>query len=327
MEWRAGVNLIPEGSIAHTVELAVAAEALGFARCWVYDEGLAAHDVHVVMAAIATATSTIQIGTGITNAYTRHPAQTIAALASLDELSGGRAFLGLGAGGSLTLTPLGLARRSPLAAVAEMVTAARGLLAGETVDLAGEVVQLHGARLPAARPGVEIWFAGRGERMLRLGGAVCDGVMLDFIHRPSLSEYVARVRRDNAAARLCYSTAIVTEAADLEAVRPHLTYRLVDSPPAVKAALGLTDADVAALAAAMGHGLHTAGRLVRDEWAAPFVIAGTESECAATIADLVAEHTVEEFLLPVYDTGDEVGYLERAARVLRAAGASMAAAG
>lgn len=320
MSFRTGVNLIPEGPIAHTVELARHAEALGFERCWVYDEGLAAHDVHVVMAAIAAATSTIEIGTGITNAYTRHPAQTVAAIASLDELSGGRAFLGLGAGGSLTLNPLGLARTAPLATLREMVAAARGLFAGETVDLDGTTLRLRGASIAYGRPDTEIWFAGRGEKMLRLGGEICDGVMLDFIHLPSLGEYVGRVRAACPDARICYSTTIVTEPGDLEAVRPHLTYRLVDSPPSVKAELGLGDDEVGAIAAAMGRGLHAAGALVRDEWAAPFLIAGTEAECAVNVAQMMATHRMEEFLLPVYEMADQHGYLERVARVLHSAG-------
>ena len=125
------VNLIPESPISDVVDLARQADALGFARCWVYDEGLATRDVYVTMAAIADGTAQIAIGPGITNPYTRQPAQTAAAIASLDELSGGRAFLGLGAGGSLTLDPLGIKRRQPLTALEETIDAARALFGGE----------------------------------------------------------------------------------------------------------------------------------------------------------------------------------------------------
>ena len=114
---RAGVNLIPEAPVGVISDLAVEAERLGFDRCWVYDEGLATRDLYVTMTAIAQATSRLEIGPGITNAYTRHPGQTAAAIATLDELSGGRAFLGLGAGGSLTLDPLVLGRVHPLETV------------------------------------------------------------------------------------------------------------------------------------------------------------------------------------------------------------------
>ena len=56
----------------------------------------------MTLGAVAAATSRVTIGPGITNAYTRHPGVTAAGIATLDDLSGGRAALGVGAGGSLT---------------------------------------------------------------------------------------------------------------------------------------------------------------------------------------------------------------------------------
>ena len=143
------INLIPETPITDMVELAVEAEALGFDRCWVYDEGLVTRDVYVALTAIGVATNTIRIGPGITNPYVRHPGATAAAIATLDELTGGRAFVGIGAGGGLTLDPLGIDRHRPVTSVGEMVAALRGLFAGETVDLDGAVFSLRDARIEA----------------------------------------------------------------------------------------------------------------------------------------------------------------------------------
>ena len=314
------VNLIPETPIANIVGLARRAESLGFSRCWVYDEGLATRDVYVTMTAIAAATERIAVGPGITNPYTRHPAQTAAAIASLDEMSGGRAFLGVGAGGSLTLDPIGLARTRPLAAVREMIEAIRALFSGATVDLDGEVVTLRSARLGFGRSEIEIWLAGRGPQILALGGAVADGVMLDFIHVDLLGEAVARVR-DGAVAtgnkpRLCYSTSIVADADDLEFVRPHMTYRLVDAPPEVKERLGMSAGDVDRIRSAMAGGLEEAARHVRDEWIHPFVMIGSTDECAAQLASLVERHGIDEFLLPMFAMPDPDDYLGRVAAVL-----------
>lgn len=314
------VNLIPEAPIATMVALAVHAETLGFDRCWVYDEGLATRDVHVTMSAIAMATERLAVGPGITNPYTRHPAQTAAAIASLDELSGGRAFLGIGAGGTLTLDPLGLSRTRPLAAVREMIQVCRALFAGGPTSFRGRHVELRSAALSYGRPDIEIWLAGRGPKMLQLGGAVADGVMLDFIHRPSLADYVSLVEAGAATtgreARICYSTAIVLSDDDLEIVRPHMTYRLVDAPAPVRAALGLSDAAVDRIRAALGDGLQAAAEHVRNEWVLPFVISGSIEECAATLAELVDQHGFVEFLIPVFDRPDAAGYLRRLASVL-----------
>ena len=316
------INLIPEAPVDDMTTLAALAEDLGFDRCWVYDEGLATRDLYVTLTAIALATSTMEIGPGITNPYTRHPAQSAAAIASLDEVSAGRAFMGIGAGGSLTLDPLGIDRAKPLTAVRETIAACRALWSGDAVDIDAGHFRLRSARLDHARADIEIWLAGRGPKMLRLGGATADGVMLDFIHRPSLADYVGLVREGAASTgrrpRICYSTAVVLTGDDLEAVRPHLTYRLVDAPQPVKDALGLTDGDVDRIRSALRGGLHTAAAHVRDEWIDPFVIAGTERECAEALARLVEQHDVEEFLLPVFDMPDSADYVRRVAAVLEA---------
>ena len=77
----------------------------------------------MTLTAIALATERILLGPGITNPYVRHPGVTAAAVATIDELSGGRAFVGLGAGGGLTLDPLGIDRRRPVVTVGHMVSA------------------------------------------------------------------------------------------------------------------------------------------------------------------------------------------------------------
>ena len=153
---RASLNLIPEAPVEKMVDLAAYAEELGFGRCWVYDEGLATRDVYVTMTAIMLATDRIQVGPGITNAYTRHPGQTAAAIASLDEVSGGRAFLGLGAGGSLTLDPLAIPRNRPLETIRQAIVACRGLFAGETVDMEGPHFSLQSAHLDYSQPDLDV---------------------------------------------------------------------------------------------------------------------------------------------------------------------------
>ncbi len=318
----ASVNLIPEAPVSEIVALARQAEALGYDRCWVYDEGLATRDVYVTLTAIAQATSTVRIGPGITNPYTRHPATTAAAIASLDEFSGGRAFLGIGAGGSLTLGPLGVDRSRPLAAVGDVIAACRGLFAGAAVTMSGHGFDLVDARLAFARPDLEIWLAGRGPRMLGLGGEVADGVMLDFIHAEMIGDYVGLVRagaaRSGNRPRVMYSTMVITDERAMAATKPHMTYRLVDSPRRVKDALGITDGEVELIRCAMSDGLDTAAELVRDEWVHPFVIAGTESECTEQLARLAERHGIDEFLLPVLDLADAPQLMSQVAGVLAA---------
>jgi 5,10-methylenetetrahydromethanopterin reductase len=86
-----GIQLFPKASIRTLVALARQAEALGYQAAWVADEGFSL-DAYVTLTAIAAETRTIRMGPGITNPYTRHPAVTATAIATLDAYSGGRAW-------------------------------------------------------------------------------------------------------------------------------------------------------------------------------------------------------------------------------------------
>jgi 5,10-methylenetetrahydromethanopterin reductase len=234
-------------------------------------------------------------------------------------MSGGRAFLGIGAGGSLTLDSIGLERTKPLTAVREAIDVARALFAGPA-DYDGETVKLRSASMSYGRPDIEIWLAGRGPRMLQLGGAVADGVMLDFIHVDTMGDYVDLIAAGAAATgnrpRICYSTAIVTDEDDLEFVRPHMTYRLVDAPTTVKDLLGITPDDVERIRSAMAGGLHAAAAHVRDEWVLPFVMVGSAAECRNQLVELMQRHEIDEFVLPMFEMPDSAAYLRRVAAAL-----------
>ena len=77
--------------------LAKEAEDQGFDQFWVSDD-LFLYGVWPILAACATVTQRIQLGTCIVNPYTMHPAEMAMQAVALDELSGGRALLGIGAG-------------------------------------------------------------------------------------------------------------------------------------------------------------------------------------------------------------------------------------
>ncbi|MDH3753120.1 MAG: LLM class flavin-dependent oxidoreductase [Acidimicrobiia bacterium] len=310
------VNLMPEAPIGEVVELAVLAERLGYARCWVYDEGLVTRDVYVTLAAIAGRTDRISLGPGITNPYVRHPGATAAAVASLDELSAGRAFLGLGAGGGLTLGPLGIERDRPLTAVREMIDTLRRLFAGERVDHRGHTFSFENAALPYGRPDIEIHLAGRGPKMTALGGERADGFSLSYIHKSVLGDH-ARSLRLAAGDRpflISYSTMVATTDQAIEDARAQLTFRLVDSPPDVKQLIGMTDEDTAALRAALADGgPRAAAAHVRPEWVTDFVIVGSPAECARELKELMSANHIDEFLLPVHEVDGAADVIERTA--------------
>src|SRR5688500_3233121 len=107
------------------------AEAEGYADFWYSDEKFY-RDPWVGLTLAALESRAIRLGPGVTEPYARHPARLAMAIASLDEVAGGRAVLGIGAGGT-GFPPMGIERRKPAVALREAVAVIRALLAGETV--------------------------------------------------------------------------------------------------------------------------------------------------------------------------------------------------
>jgi 5,10-methylenetetrahydromethanopterin reductase len=160
------------------VELAQRAEAAGFDRFGVSDWRFY-QDCFVVMTACLQATTRLDVESLVTDPYVRHPSLTAAALATMDELSDGRAIMGIG-GGLEQPAFWGETRVHPLAAVRESVEICRRMWRGDEVNLDGQVMHLKGARLQfvAPRPNVRVLIAARGRRMLELAGEMADIVHL-----------------------------------------------------------------------------------------------------------------------------------------------------
>ena len=94
------VGISPRQSFDSWATFVAGLEAEGVRRIWVIDSQLAIKDVYAGLVIAALNTQRVGLGTGVTNAVTRHPTVTANAIAAIAELSHGRAILGLGAGDS-----------------------------------------------------------------------------------------------------------------------------------------------------------------------------------------------------------------------------------
>jgi 5,10-methylenetetrahydromethanopterin reductase len=160
------------------VALATAAEAAGFAAIW-FAENAFARGIVPAAAACAVATRTIQINAGVFNPYTRHPAMIAMETGALDELSNGRAGLGLGAGIAAATKRLGLDADKPLPALRDALTIIRGLLKGESVEHEGAWFSAKSVALDyRTRPDIPIYLAGRGPLTVKFAGEAADGLIV-----------------------------------------------------------------------------------------------------------------------------------------------------
>ena len=93
--------------ILHNVEVVKSAEQLGFDSVWIADVQLSMKDCFMALALCAVNTSTIQLSTGVANPVTRHPSIIANSFTALNEISNGRALIGLGTGWT-GVYPIGL---------------------------------------------------------------------------------------------------------------------------------------------------------------------------------------------------------------------------
>jgi 5,10-methylenetetrahydromethanopterin reductase len=157
-------------SIDDAVEYAQLTENLGFDALWGIDSQQLYTELYVSLTACAHATEEIELLPGITNPVSRHPSVTASAIAALDQVSDGRAGLGIGAGDSAVYS----VGKTPatLAELHETATTIQSLLDGETVTFEGEPFTLETVR---RRP--DVYVAAEGPKTLQMAGAVGDGVI------------------------------------------------------------------------------------------------------------------------------------------------------
>ena len=89
----------PTGTYHDLVTVIDELEVLGYDQIWVSNEKFF-RDMYVTMTVAAEHTTRPQIGAFVADPYSHHPALTAMAMATVDAVSGGRAMLGLGAGGT-----------------------------------------------------------------------------------------------------------------------------------------------------------------------------------------------------------------------------------
>ena len=296
------ISSVTSFPISQLVEIVKEAEQRGFTKFYIPDEGMIFRDAFMALGLIAVNTSKIRLGTGITNPFIRHPGITAAATVTLDEISNGRAFLGISSGGTQPLKPIGIQPKKPMTAVREMILTSRALFRGEMVSYEGETLQYHSARLPFARPNIEIWMIGRGKNMLKLGGELADGVKVGYVHKGLLQDTYDKIMAGAAISgnkpKLCYFTAIITNEQAFQEECAHMSINIADSPPEVQEMLGVEPGEVEHLRQILNaKGMFEAGKHVKKEWVEPFVIMGSVEECRKELTDIMVKYHFDEFKL------------------------------
>jgi probable F420-dependent oxidoreductase len=185
-----GACFMADPPVSRLVEMTKLAERNGFDYAWVWDSHVLWQEVTPIFALMAAATSRIRMGPCVTNPATRDITVTASAMATLNEISGGRMDCGIGRGDSarrvIGQPPVTIER------LEESCRLLRDLAAGREVDYEGTPT-----RLKWAKGELPIWIAAYGPRALRLAGRVGDGVIMQLAD-PYLIEWFLRFVREGA---------------------------------------------------------------------------------------------------------------------------------
>lgn len=205
------------GPVAEMLQRALRAEELGYDCLWIPDHlsdippATAVYDAFTVLAYVAARTQRIRLGSGVTDIQRMHPAKTASVVASLDNLSGGRAILGIGAGEVMNTSPYGIVWEETgkrIARLREYIQVVRLLWTSSFDSQVGfrgrsySFKEAHLSLAPFQKPGPPVYIgAFSSDSMLRLTGQLGDGWYPGAFFSPrTFREKVAVIRDAEAAA-------------------------------------------------------------------------------------------------------------------------------
>ena len=177
------------------IELARAAEEEGAHTVFVGE--IAGVECFAALGMLAGATTSIRLASGVISIYTRSPALTAMGFATVASLAPGRVAAGLGTGSHVVVRDWhGGELSRPRTRMREFIAAFRQAVSGHRVNHAGATLTVSDFRLRIPREGdaIPVLMGSFNAPMLRLAGAIADGVILSFCPLDEVPGRVAEVR-------------------------------------------------------------------------------------------------------------------------------------
>lgn len=173
---------VPATPVDKLLKIAKVNEDAGFDSLWFPDHLLfippgIVPEAWSMLAATAVLTNRAFLGTCVSDPHRCNPAVLAQKVATVDQISGGRAILGLGAGESMNLEPFGINWEKPVRKLMESVAIMRRLWAGEVLNYDGKFWKFKNAflQITPVKGKVPIYFGANSQRTLRLTGELADG--------------------------------------------------------------------------------------------------------------------------------------------------------
>jgi 5,10-methylenetetrahydromethanopterin reductase len=296
-----GIEFVPGNvNVKQVVNFCKLAESKDIDFAWITNHYNNRH-CYPTLAAIAQATTTLKMGPGIMNSFTDTPAAMASFFCTLNEISDGRAVLGIGPGDLSTLPKLAIAAEKPVARLEEAVTQIRKLCAGEQVNKSGmaffdyDGAKLTGVNLPDKKKGVPIYIGAQGPKVLELAGKVGDGALINASNPKDFQIAIPIIKKAcDAVGKKTFDVGAYTamsidqsEKKARNAAKIVAAFIAAGSPPDLLTRHGLDLNNVAKIKAALAKfDFKTVGELVGDKEIDAFTIAGTPDMVKKKCEDL-----------------------------------------
>lgn len=288
-----GIEFVPADPALKIGYLAKLAEDAGFDTIWITDH-YNNRDVYTTLAALSFLTNRVKLGTGVTNPYTRNAAITASSIASINELSSGRAILGIGPGDKATFDKMGIDWDKPLTRVKDAVSAIRMFLAKGQVNQAG----FKGAQLAFSAGRIPIYIGAQGPKMLELAGAIADGVLINASHPedfkyavPVIKQGAEKAGRNPMDVQICaYASfsADKDQAKAINAAKIVVAFIVAGSPENVLERHGINPEDAKKISDSIAKSdFKSVLEGVNSRMIEAFSVAGTPENCRARVDELL----------------------------------------
>ncbi|UCF47130.1 MAG: LLM class flavin-dependent oxidoreductase, partial [Myxococcales bacterium] len=190
---RLGVTL-PVGGADKAVEVGRVARGLGYEEIWMAEVN--GGDSYALAGAVAQGVPGVPIGTAVVPAQTRTPMMHAMAAMTLSQLTDGNFILGIGLSSpNIVRDWAGQPYDQPLTRMREHIEVLRQMLSGQKTTYEGKTLSVKSFRLGGPPVGrVPIYLGALNKNMLRLTGALCDGVCLNMVPEFALPQVLGEVR-------------------------------------------------------------------------------------------------------------------------------------
>jgi 5,10-methylenetetrahydromethanopterin reductase len=309
--------MLPDYPLGESIEMIKTADELGYYACYAVDETWH-KDLWCLFAAAADKTRQIRLGPNVTHVFLREPTLICQQLATLDELSGGRAEAVVSTGNFVMMEQYHLdwAHRRPLSRLREAMHVMRTFLDDGKIDFEGDFFQYSGL-FTAARPvqdRIPLKMGGmKGPRSFEAAGEIADGLhhalsysreAYDYVveHTRAGAERAGRDWRDLDLGAWIVSVVSDDSAAAKRAARILVAFYIPSMPAEQLARHGIDQSELQPIFDAFAAGdVAKAINMFSPEMAAKLSVAGTPEECAEQIRRDIKPAGINHIILALAD--------------------------